>query len=156
MGSQSLESFQEICRKICLNIPPGYQWQWDRERNMAVMILASDDAEMVFYPLFKEFQSHWNFTSIHEAAREVTEFVHTQFGLMPGQALFTSHMVDNLVLGVAWWPWGRDEKVSMRVGLIPVGVEMEVAFVRRCLSQWLHIVADSDAPPEQEIQNARN
>jgi hypothetical protein len=43
------------------------------------------------------------------------------------------------VLGVAWWPWGNDDKVSMRVGLIPVNVELAEDFTFQCLSQWLAI-----------------
>lgn len=139
---KSLAPFQEICRKICLNIPESYTWQWDKQRNMAVIILDEDDAEMVFYPLFKEFQNHWNFSSIGEAAQAVNEFVHAEFGLMPGQALFTSHMVNDLVLGVAWWPWGRDDKVSMRVALIPVKMELQKEFVHQCLSRWLNIAEE--------------
>jgi hypothetical protein len=67
----------------------------------------------------------------------VNNYVHSEFGMMPGQAFFTSHMVSNLVLGVAWWPWGRDDKVSMRVGLIPVKVKLSEDFARQCLSRWL-------------------
>ena len=94
---------------------------------------------MVFYPLFKEFQNHWNFASISQADQAVNDFVHAEFGLMPGQALFTSRMVNNMVLGVAWWPWGSDDKVSMRVGLIPVNIDLQKDFVYQCLNQWLDI-----------------
>ncbi len=132
-----LEPFSTICRKICLNIPDTYTWEWDQTRNMAAIVLEEDDAEMVFYPLFKEFRNHWNFSSIGEAADAVNEYVHSAFGMMPGQALFTSHMISNLVLGVAWWPWGSDDRVSMRVGLIPVKVKLSNDFVYRCLSNWL-------------------
>jgi hypothetical protein len=136
---KTLESFQEICRKICLNIPDTYQWEWDKQRNMAVIILDEEVAEIVFYPLFKEFCNHWNFTSIDEASEEVNAYIHSEYGLMPGQVFFTSHMVDNAVLGVAWWPWGNNEKVSMRVGLIPVNTHWPENFEFQCLQDWLNI-----------------
>ena len=139
-----LTPFQEICRKICLNIPDSYTWQWDQKHHMAAIILEEEDAEMVFYPLFKEFQNHWNFNSISEAAQAVNDYVNAEFGLMPGQAFFTSRMVGDYVLGVAWWPWGRDDKVSMRVCLIPVNIETDPGFAHRCLSQWLNIVGTVD------------
>lgn len=132
-----LKPFSKICSKICLNIPDTYRWKWDQKRRMAVIVLDEEDAEMVFYPLFKEFRNHWNFSSIDEAAEAVNNYVHSEFGMMPGQAFFTSHMVSNLVLGVAWWPWGKDDKVSMRVGLIPVKVKLSGDFARQCLSRWL-------------------
>ena len=141
----TLAPFHKICTKICLNIPANYSWTWDETRNMAAIVLDEEDAELVFYPLFKEFQNHWNFSSISEADQAVNTFVHAEFGLLPGQALFTSHMLHDLVLGVAWWPWGRwcrEDKVSMRVGLIPVDIEVPDGFVYQCLSRWLEIVKD--------------
>jgi hypothetical protein len=138
----TLEPFQEICRKICLNIPSRYRWKWDRERKMAVIVLAEEVAEIVFYPLFKEFRNHWNFTSINEVDEAVNSYIHSEYGLMPGQVFFTSHMVNHTVLGVAWWPWGSDEKVSMRVGLIPVNIQTPDDFAFQCLNQWLNITMD--------------
>lgn len=136
-----LKPFQEICRKICLNIPSGYAWQWDPKRTMAVVVLDGEDAELVFFPLFKEFRDHWNFSSAPPENETIGQWIHGQFGLMPGQVLFTSYPLCNLVLCVAWWPWGDDRKVSMRVGLIPASAAKlgdGVAF--QCLTRWLNIV----------------
>lgn len=140
----SLDRFKEICRKICLNIPDGYRWNWDRKRSMAVVVLDEEDAEMVFYPLFKEFCSHWNYSSIAESSEAVNEYIHSEYGLMPGQVFFTSHRVHDTVLGVAWWPWGDADKVSMRVGLIPVKIDLTSDFVFQCLSQWLDIAGEAE------------
>lgn len=136
---EDLSPLEKICYKICLNIPATYKWKWDQKRNMAVVVLDEEDAEMVFYPLFKEFRHHWNFSSTNNAQKAVTEYVNSEFGLMPGQAFFTSHMVCNLVMGVAWWPWGNDDKVSMRVCLIPVNKKIGKDFAYQCLSRWLGI-----------------
>jgi hypothetical protein len=148
LNVNSLDCFKEICHKICLNIPDSYRWQWDHKRNMAVIVLDEDDAELVFYPLFKEFCNHWSFGSISEASKEVNDYIHAEYGLMPGQALFTSHPVNDTVLAVAWWPWGDEDKVSMRVGLIPVGIDLPNNFPFQCLSQWLFISCDPVQAPE--------
>lgn len=135
-----LAPFQEICRKICINIPNCYRWQWDERRNMAVIVLQGEDAEMVFYPLFKEFSHHWNFSSTPPSTQGIQQYVDDQFGLMPGQVVFTSYPLCNLVLCVAWWPWGEDEKVSMRIGLIPVNnSRMRNGTAFECLRRWLKI-----------------
>lgn len=135
-----LKPFEDICRNICVNIPSSCSWQWDDKHLMAVVTLEEEDAELVFYPLFKEFQSHWNFESTPEVAKEVTSFVDEKYGLMPGQVFFTSHTLCNLVLAVAWWPWGSDRKVSMRVGLIPVNQEqLEQDTLYACMTRWLDI-----------------
>jgi hypothetical protein len=147
LNVDSLDRFKEICLKICLNIPNTYRWQWDQKRNMAVIVLNEEDAEMVFYPLFKEFRNHWNFSSIKKASEAVNNYIHAEYGLMPGQAFFTSYPVNNTVLGVAWWPWGDADKISMRVGLIPVDIELTRDFVFQCLSQWLDISCDPVQAP---------
>jgi len=136
-----LAPFREICRKICLNIPPAYAWQWDPQRKMAVVVLDGEDAELVFFPLFKEFRHHWNFSSAPPENETIGQWVNGKFGLMPGQVLFTSYPLCNLVLCVAWWPWGDDPKVSMRVGLIPaIEARLGDGVAFQCLTRWLNIV----------------
>ncbi len=138
---EELTLFKEICRKISLNIPEYASWKWDEERKMAMVILDEEDAELVFFPLFKEFEYHWNFSSQAQGADPaVIEHINANYGLMPGQAFFTSHVLFGHVLGVAWWPWGSQRKVSMRVGLIPVTQNrMSNSLAVECLTQWLDI-----------------
>ena len=139
-----LEPFKEICRKICLNIPSVYPWKWDTNRKMAVVVLECEDAELVFFPLFKEFCHHWNFSSNPPEREDITQWVNEQFGLMPGQVVFTSYPLCNLVLCVAWWPWGNADKVSMRIGLIPLNkAVLQGKSAYQCLHRWLSISGDA-------------
>ncbi|MGD9369670.1 MAG: hypothetical protein PVH87_28420 [Desulfobacteraceae bacterium] len=134
-----LTDFAEMCRKICLNIPETYSWRWDEKREMAVVTLDKEDAELVFFPLFKEFNHHWDFSS-NDAQQDAAAAmeINSKLGLMPGQACFSSRPVCGLVLFVAWWPWGKHEKTSMRVGLIPLGDKrLKSDAVYRCLKRWL-------------------
>lgn len=141
----NLTVFAEMCRKICLNIPETYSWQWDEKREMAIIILDKKDAEIVFFPLFKEFKHHWDFSSDSDQQEAVAAMeINSKLGLMPGQAFFSSLPVCDLVLFVAWWPWGKAEKVSMRVGLIPAGNEhLKSDVVYQCLSRWLKFESTS-------------
>lgn len=141
---KELEGFKQICQKICINIPPECVWHWDEKYNMAVIVLEESDAELVFFPLFKEFKNHWNFSSIGDADDAVNDYVHSKFGIMPGQALFTSHIIHDLILSVAWWPWGNDDRFSMRVGLIPIKAGLGKHFAYQCLSRWLNISSVAD------------
>lgn len=144
-----LADFAEMCRKICLNIPDTYFWRWDKKREMAVVTLEKEDAELVFFPLFKEFNHHWDFSSNNyqqdvAAAMEIN----TKLGLMPGQACFSSRPICGIVLFVAWWPWGKHEKISMRVGLIPTGkIHLKSELVFQCLSRWLKFEPALPASP---------
>lgn len=142
-----LAVFQKICRKICINIPGSYTWNWDAQRQMAVVVLEESDAELVFFPLFKEFSHHWNFSSATASSESITEYINSEYGVLPGQVFFTSNPLQNLVLFVAWWPWGNEGNVSMRVGLIPWNnFRLKDGFVHHCMKLWLHIV---DPPPGQ-------
>lgn len=133
-------AFREICRKIRLNIPDGYAWQWDDRRDMALMTLDKYDAELVFFPLFKEFRDHWSFGCDGEAESLVSKLINSEYGLMPGQTFFTTRPIDNLVLFVAWWPWGQADKISMRVGLFATdGAKLATATIHAHLSRWLEI-----------------
>jgi hypothetical protein len=143
-----LADFAEMCRKICLNIPDAYQWRWDQRREMAVITLDKEDAELVFFPLFKEFTHHWDFSSCDQNGATGAMEINSRYGLMPGQAFFSSRPLCGLVMFVAWWPWGKHDKVSMRVGLMPAGKQRfkgDVAY--RCLSRWLKL---SSTPPSEE------
>ena len=140
---EDLVVFQEICRKICINIPDEYVWEWDAQRHMAVIVLSEPDAELVFFPLFKEFSNHWNFSSTTTSQESISHYINTEFGVLPGQVFFTSNPLYNIILFVAWWPWGNDGKVSMRVGLIPWNkAQFKDDFVYECLKRWLPIAID--------------
>ncbi len=138
---EQLTPFQTICQRICINIPESYTWAWDDKRDMAVIQMDSEDAELVFFPLFKEFSHHWNFSSAPPETAGIQRYVNNQFGLMPGQVVFTSYPLYNLVLCVAWWPWGDEQMVSMRIGLIPVNASrLKNGAAYKCLNRWLNIV----------------
>lgn len=139
---QQLEPFKTICQRICINIPDSYEWSWDTMREMAVIVMHSEDAELVFFPLFKEFSNHWNFSSAPPETDAVKQYINEQFGLMPGQVVFTSYPLHNLVLCVAWWPWGDEQKVSMRVGLIPANASrLNNGAAFKCLSRWFKLAS---------------
>lgn len=145
-----LADFAEMCRKICLNIPDTCGWNWDGEREMAVVTLDIEDAELVFFPLFKEFNHHWDFSSPDQAEATAAIALNTKYGLMPGQAFFSSRPLCGLILFVAWWPWGKNDKISMRVGLIPAGkkrLKGDLAF--KCLDRWLKLDRTPSAVPKK-------
>ena len=87
----------------------------------------------------------------HESTKETTntvidpisQYINTEFGVLPGQVFFTSNPLYNIILFVAWWPWGNDGHVSMRVGLIPWNnARFKENFSYECLKRWLPIAVD--------------
>jgi hypothetical protein len=112
-----LEPFKEICRRICLNIPGGCCWQWDHQRDMARITLEKQDSELVYFPLLREFNDRWSF-ALSPPEALIARLLDAEYGLLPGQTFFASQPIGSLVLVAAWWPWGDEDKVSMRVGLL--------------------------------------
>ncbi len=57
--------------------------------------------------------------SIGGAPELVTALADSDFGLIPGQKLFTAYddQLENLLLFATWWPWGDSDSFSLRVGI---------------------------------------
>jgi hypothetical protein len=133
-----LAPFKEICRKICLNIPHNASWQWDHKRVMALVTLEQQDADLVFFPLVKEFELHRKFTSPETTETPISRLISSEYGILPGQSFFISLPINDLVLFVAWWPRGKTGRISMRVGLFPLSAEkIDHAAMLNCLKNWL-------------------
>ncbi|KJS31596.1 MAG: hypothetical protein VR64_10660 [Desulfatitalea sp. BRH_c12] len=138
-NSEKFAPFKGICGKICLNMPDNACWEWDHTRRVALITLEKQDAELVFYPLIKEFEDHRKFSSPSETESPIARTITSEFGLMPGQSFFLSNPIENIVLFVAWWPWGTAERVSIRVGLFRLKPETAPDCTEStCLKQWLN------------------
>ena len=46
------------------------------------------------------------------------QIAHTLGGLRPTQRLYVTPEQERIVAYGAWWPWGDDETVSIRIGLV--------------------------------------
>jgi hypothetical protein len=87
-----------------------------------------------------EFNHKWDFASINNAERPIRDFFQSGFGVVPGQKLFTMDPVRGIVLFAAWWPWGDDERISLRLGLISVTDQrLESAQAKRLICGWLNL-----------------
>jgi hypothetical protein len=140
MPRTDLDPLETVCRRIALNIPHDCHWQWDREFNLALTTVKSQDAVMVELPLAIEFAHQWDFSSIDEADAPVRDFFHAGVGVVPGQKVFTTDPVAGVILFAAWWPWGDDAQISLRVGLMSAHPgALASAEAKALLCSWLDI-----------------
>ena len=140
MTRNNLDAFESVCQKISLNLPDQSPWRWDREFNLALTVIERKDEITVELPLTLEFSHKWDFSSIEDAEKSVSEFFQAGFGVVPGQKLFTMDPIDGVVLYAAWWPWGDDERISLRLGLLSVnGEKISNAEVKSLICKWLNI-----------------
>jgi hypothetical protein len=48
--------------------------------------------------------------------------------------------INGVVLYVAWWPWGDDERISLRLGLASiVGEKLQNAEIKSLICRWLKL-----------------
>ena len=113
-----MDALHGICNRISLNIPEHCSWQWDKEFDLALLVFDRSDSDLMYFPLAKEFERQWDHDSIDNPENSFCAYVNSAFGVVPGQRVFSSSEIDGLMLFVAWWPWGDDSKVSLRMGLV--------------------------------------
>ena len=142
MNSLNLEKFETICKRIGLNIPTSTHWAWDANYNHALVVFDKDDLELILLPITLEFEQTWDFTTIGESSRLVSQFIDAGFGLMPGQNLFIAadDEATGLVLYATCWPWGNGDKFSLRVGIFSGDPESpHLGMTKDLLTDWFNI-----------------
>lgn len=143
MSTTDLETLEAACRRISLNLPDNCPWQWDKALNLALAVIEKKDEIMVELPLTLEFSHKWDFTTIVEADAPIRDFFQAGFGIVPGQKVFAMEPVDGMVLYAVWWPWGDDERISLRLGLASSsGEKLEKADVKKLICRWLDLEAE--------------
>ena len=140
MIPNNMKQFESICGRISLNIPSTCIWEWDKEFNTALVVFDKDDAELIYFPMIKEFDQQWDYFSIDDSSQQVKKYINSLFGIMPGQNIFTSTEVADMILFAAWWPWGGDSKISLRVGLLPLKEQASnKSENKRYLAKWFNL-----------------
>jgi hypothetical protein len=140
MPRTDLDALQAVCQRVSLNIPDNCPWCWDKEFNLALTVIDRQDEIMIELPLVLEFDHKWDFATIDDAEAPVRNFFQAGFGVVPGQKVFTMDPVNGVVLFAAWWPWGDDERISLRLGLLSVsGDPLDNSEVKRLICGWLHL-----------------
>ena len=140
MSSSDLDALGTVCQRISLNIPENCPWRWDKEFNLALTVIDRQDEIMIELPLTLEFAHKWDFATIEDADEPVRDFFQSGFGVVPGQKVFTTDPVQGVILYAAWWPWGDDERISLRLGLVSLSEKkLDNAEVKSLICGWLNL-----------------
>lgn len=140
MPRTDLDALETVCQRISLNIPDTSPWRWDKEFNLALSVIDRQNEIMVELPLTLEFAHKWDFTTIDDADLPIRDFFQSGLGVVPGQKIFTTNPVNGVVLFATWWPWGDDERISLRLGLMSTTEKkMENAEVKALICRWLNL-----------------
>ncbi|MBL0714400.1 MAG: hypothetical protein JJV98_11930 [Desulfosarcina sp.] len=142
MAAVELKKFKAISHRISLNIPAGCQWAWDDKFRHALVVFAREDLELILLPIRLEFEQKLDFTTIDGSAAMISEFVHSGFGLMPGQDFFITQdtVHRDIILYATCWPWGDGDNFSLRIGIFCSRKDLiNSRQIRDCLTEWFPI-----------------
>ena len=140
MPRTDLDALETVCQRISLNIPNNCPWRWDKEFNMALTVIDRQDEIMIELPLVLEFTHKWDFATIQDAEAPVRDYFRAGFGVVPGQKVFSMDPVNDVVLFAAWWPWGDEARISLRLGLFSVSdAPLENAEIKNLICRWLDL-----------------
>ena len=140
MPRTDLDALETVCQRISLNIPKNCPWRWDKEFNMALTVIDRQDEIMIELPLVLEFTHKWDFATIQDAEAPVRDYFQAGFGVVPGQKVFSMDPVNDVVLFAAWWPWGDEARISLRLGLFSVSdAPLENAEIKNLICRWVDL-----------------
>ena len=140
MHPEIKDKYQQICHNISLNIPDQCNWEWDEKFHTTIVVFEKFDQDLIFFPITQEFDNRWDFSTIERSGEPFYDFFINRFGIIPGQMIFTAGGDVSQKLFAVWWPWGDDEKVSLRVGLFVNEADTSsLDQTRAMLMQWFNM-----------------
>lgn len=110
-----MEKLKNLFTMIVDSVPSVYNWEMDGRFSTPFVQLDIDETKPVRERLSNIFDNQWDSSTISNASSLEKSLAKCFFGIEKGQVLFTT--CDNdVILFCAWWPWGDNTKVSLRIG----------------------------------------
>jgi hypothetical protein len=117
MNPEILKQLETRCRNIHSELSSLLFWEWDDRFNIPLSAFSKEHAEKVHSIISKEFDAIWDSKTIKKASKPVRKIAKALGGIQENQILFTSNPDSEIILFATWWPWGNNEKISVRIGV---------------------------------------
>ena len=116
-------------------------WQFDSHFNSLLFVFDEDWMDAVMMILSREFEERWDSDSIKNASKPIKKLVKSLYGIESGQFIFSIENNDHdMALFAAWWPWGNNEKASLRISIFSPGQEIiDDGDVKKYLMEWFSL-----------------
>lgn len=144
METDSLEKFEETCRRVHAEMPPGTHWEWDEDFNMALAVV--EDMNSITGIISKNFEYRWEYDSDADGPQNrIYERALSLFGIVPGQIIYSSEAMGGLVLFAVCWPWGKRKNASLRIGIFSwKQPSSAMSDVNASLAEWFGLEGEED------------
>lgn len=107
----------------CKNISSAFQgllsWKWDDRFGVVLAQFGTEDKDKIRSILDQHFDSSWEISSIKTAPANVLAAADFLGGVSEEQVLFTSTVENETLIFCAWWPWGNEKTISIRIAPYP-------------------------------------
>jgi hypothetical protein len=108
-----MKTLQEICEAI--KDKTTGNWEYDDRFSSALTVIKNDDAVSLMDTLTVLFEAKYDHKTIKKSDKITRKLAKEFSGMQNGQFLFTSYNGTDCLFA-AWWPWGDNTRVSLRVG----------------------------------------
>ena len=103
---------------------PGGPWTWDGRFAAVGSAFAIDDEAKARASALAAFPQGYTMKSLASAPPALIAFAERTGGLRAGQRLLAGGADSGGLYGL-WWPWGSNDKITLRIGLLDHGADAE-------------------------------
>jgi hypothetical protein len=125
MGETDTKALERELHDLVAALQGTLKWKWDARFGTAVAEFPAEKQATVLGILDRYLSSRWNSTSIADAPEVVKKVREHLGGLMAGQLLLLSDPDAGTLVYCAWWPWGNEQTISVRIGVFCSGCSDE-------------------------------
>ena len=115
MGKDELSKFEDTAAKIAEGLRAALKWSWDERFEAVLAEFPAADGDQIRSLAEPLFGAAWSPDNIKQAPGRVAKICKALGGLRAGQLLLTTNPDDDLMLLGAWWPWGNQKTISLRI-----------------------------------------
>ncbi len=115
MQEQDQSVFENICKGFISEFNGILSWKWDGRFETVIGEFNKDNKDKVHNFLIQHLGNVWNNLNIDDAPDSIKIINRQLGGLEEGQILFTSDPEKDDLIFCAWWPWGDDQTISIRI-----------------------------------------
>ncbi len=118
MSATSDDALRSSCERLRAAAETPSDWEWDGRFEAGLLEFEKAREPDVLAILDEVFDKIWSAGEMGTAPADVRALDQGLGGLRSGQMLLTAILVPGTTLWCAWWPWGSEPKVSIRVGVL--------------------------------------
>jgi hypothetical protein len=137
MHDLNQSDLESVCRECFMAFQGVLSWKWDSRFETALAEFSVDNKDSVREILGRYLSIAWDSSDIAKAPDALQMIASRLGGLRSGQLLFASDSSQKAFVFGAWWPWGNEKTISIRVAPLDKGLsDSEMAELIRLFKGW--------------------